>query len=111
MHDQRIRSIPAGLTPHREDQITQSSVLLIALDLHPIQVTVSELTRRLSLNPDEFGERDRIERAVMHLAGVGLLHRHDFLNRPDSLVTPTEAAFCAAELLVDQEEDDDGDDS
>jgi hypothetical protein len=40
-----------------------------------------------------WSERDRIERAVMDLAGIGLLHRHDFLNRPDSLVTPTQAAL------------------
>ena len=99
MPDQRIRPLPADLSPEHSDQITRSAVLLIALDLHPIQVTVSELIRQLSPASADFGERDRVERAVLDLAGVGLLHRHDFLNRPDALVTPTLAAISADELL------------
>jgi hypothetical protein len=49
--------------------------------------------------------RDQIERAISELTGVGLLHRHDFRNRPDSLVTPTQAAFLARDLLLDEAED------
>jgi hypothetical protein len=75
------------------------------IDLHPIHATVSELVRQMTLCPDDFGERDRIERAVLDLAGIGLLHLHDFRNRPDSLVAPTQAALCAFDLLDDIEDD------
>ncbi len=110
MRDQRSRSSAGDLTTARQDQITQSAVLLVVIDLHPAQATVSELIRRLTRYPDDFMERDRVERAVLDLAGIGLLHRHDYLNRPDSLVTPTQAALCAYELLMDEEDEDDGDD-
>lgn len=103
MRDQRIRSIPRTVSTARQDQITQQGVLHIVIDLHPAQATVSELIGQLTRSPDEFGERDRIERAVLDLAGVGLLHHHDYRNRPDALVTPTQAALCAYDLLMDEE--------
>lgn len=101
MRDQRNRSVPSDLTTARQDQISQQGVLHAVIDLHPAQVTVSELVSQLTRYPDDFGERDGIERAVLDLAGVGLLHRHDYLNRPDALVTPTQAAILAHELLKD----------
>jgi hypothetical protein len=105
MRDQRNGSVPSDLTTARQDQLTQQAVLVAVIDLHPAQVTVSELVRQMIRAPDEFGERDRIERAVFDLAGMGLLHRHDYLNRPDSLVTPTQAALCAYNLLTDEDDD------
>lgn len=107
MRDQRNRPTPSWVPPARQDQITQQAVLLVVIDLHPVQVSVSELVQEMTRDPHDFGERDRIERAVFDLAGVGLLHKHDFLNRPDSLVTPTRAALCANELLMDEYEDED----
>jgi hypothetical protein len=105
MRDQRSRSTNGDLTTARQDQIAQQAVLLIVIDLHPAHVTVSELIQRLTLSPRSFGERDRIERAVVELAGMGLLHKHDFRNRPDSFVTPTQAALCAHDLLMDEEDE------
>lgn len=99
MRDQRNGSTPGDVPAARKDQLARQAVLLAVIDLHPAQVTVSELVRQLTLRPCKFCERDRIERAVTDLAGVGLLHHHDFLNRPDSLVTPTQAALVAHELL------------
>jgi hypothetical protein len=92
--------------PDRQDQINRLAVLLMVIDLHPAQATVSELVRRLTLRPADFEERDRVERAVLDLAGIGLLHHHDFRNRPDSLVAPTQAALCAYELLMDENDED-----
>jgi hypothetical protein len=92
--------------PDRQDQINRLAVLLMVIDLHPAQATVSELIRRLTLRPADFEERDRVERAVLDLAGIGLLHHHDFRNRPDSLVAPTQAALCAYELLMDEKDED-----
>ncbi len=107
MRPQRSRPIPPEVSPAKQDCIARKAVLMEVIDLHPIQATVSELVRQLAFCPEDWCERDRIERAVMDLAGIGLLHRHDFLNRPDSLVTPTQAALVANELLMDEYEDED----
>ncbi|MGH3430139.1 MAG: hypothetical protein ACREP9_14870, partial [Candidatus Dormibacteraceae bacterium] len=104
MRNQPIPSIPPGISSAKQDQMSRKSVLMEAIDLHTIQATVSELVRLLSNAPEDWCERDRIERAVVDLSCIGLLHRHDFLNRPDSLVTPTQAAFVANELLMDEYE-------
>jgi len=104
MRDQRSCPEPTQITTAEEDCSTRHSVLIAVIDLHPAQVTVSELVRQLSAAPDDFGERDAIEQAVFDLAGLGLLHRHDFRQRPDAFVTPTQAALCAYELLSEEED-------
>jgi hypothetical protein len=83
------------MSPDREDRIIQSAVLLNAVVLHPVQVTEAELIREVAVDPDEFGQRDGIERAVRDLVSVALLHRHG------AFVLPTRAALCAYELLSD----------
>ncbi len=103
MRPQRIRPRPSNDGPDATDRRDQVGVLITAIDLHPIQVTLSELIRELTLDPADFGEQDRVRRAVRDLSGVGLLHRHDFRNRPDALVVPTRAALRASELLGDDE--------
>lgn len=106
MHDQRNRPTRKLADPAREDREDQSSVLFTVLMLHPVQVSVSELIAELALDPNDFGERDGVERAVRDLSGVGLLHPHAYPNRPDALlVVPTRAAIHAHRLLTD----DDGD--
>lgn len=107
MRDQRSCCNASALTTARQDRATQQAVLVVVIDLHPAHATVSELIRQMALRPDDFGESDRIERAVLDLAGIGLLHRHDFRNRPDSLVAPTQAALCAFDLLDDKEDEED----
>jgi hypothetical protein len=61
---------------------TQSAVLSILLIEHPVQLTVSELTRELAEDPNDFGQRDAVKRAVRDLAGVGLLHRQGIFVLP-----------------------------
>jgi hypothetical protein len=102
MHDEPSRSTDGDWTTDRQDRIVEQGVLLAVIDLHPAHVTVSEVVRRLTRSPRAFGERDGIERAVTELAGKGLLHKHDFRNRPDAFVTPTQAALWAHELLLDE---------
>jgi hypothetical protein len=104
MRDQRSCPESKRLSTAEQDRITRHTVLIAVIDLHPAQVTVSELVRQLSAAPDDFGERDAIEQAVIDLAGFGLLHRHDFRQRPDAFVTPTQAALCAYELLSEDED-------
>lgn len=104
MRDQRSCCDASDLTTASQDRAMQQAVLVVVIDLHPVHATVSELVRQMALRPGDFGERDRIERAVLDLAGIGLLHRHDFRNRPDSLVAPTQAALCAFDLFGDGDE-------
>jgi len=103
------RSCPESkrLSTAEQDRITRHTVLIVVIDLHPAQVTVSELVRQLTRSAEDLGERDGIEQAVLDLAGLGLLHHHDFRNRPDALVAPTQAALCAYELLSEDEEGED----
>lgn len=50
------------------------------------ELTDEELLRELASDPDDFAERDRLERAVRLLVGVGLL------QRDGRFVLPTRAA-------------------
>ncbi len=80
-------------TPAAEDAVTESAVLQQVLEIHPTQVTVSELVREIAGEPLAFAERDAVERAIRDLAGAGLLHRHD------AFIAPTRAALRFNELL------------
>lgn len=104
MRDQRSCPTPKRLSTAEQDKVTRHTVLIVVIDIHPAQVTVSELVRQLTRSSADHGERDGIEQAVLDLAGFGLLHHHDFRNRPDALVAPTQAALCAYELLSEDEE-------
>lgn len=76
-----------------EDSVFEAAVLRRLLALYPTQVTLAELIRELSADPDEFAERDAVERAVDELARAGLLHRSN------DLVIPSRAALRFEELL------------
>jgi hypothetical protein len=78
-----------------EDMAIESAVLQHVLALHPITLTLEELTRELGVAADSFAERDAVERAVRDLSGAGLLHRSD------SLVLPSRAALRFNELLCE----------
>jgi hypothetical protein len=80
-------------SPAAEDAAHESAVLQQLLDLHPTQVTLTELTREIAGELADFDERDAVERAVRDLVGVGLLH-----NRED-FVVPSRAALRFNELL------------
>lgn len=75
-----------------EDENVESAVLRQLLDLHPTQLTITELRRELG-SDDEFAERDAVERAVRDLAAVGLIHQGR------EFVVPTRAALRFSELL------------
>jgi hypothetical protein len=79
-------------TPAEEDARTEATVLRWLLALHPIHVTFEELLRDVCEEPDDFAERDGLERAIQGLSGSGLVHRNgDF-------VVPTRAALRFDEL-------------
>lgn len=79
-------------TPAADDARTEATVLRWLLALHPVQITLRELGRDVCENPEDFAERDALERAVRDLVAAGLLHRSgDF-------VVPTRAALRFDEL-------------
>jgi hypothetical protein len=69
-----------------QDLHDQAAVLAHVLSLYPQSLTPSELIRELSGGEADFAQRDRINRAVRDLAGVGLL------RSAAGLVVPTRAA-------------------
>jgi hypothetical protein len=80
-------------TTWAEDEDFESAVLRQLLDLHPIRLTLEELTREFGARRSEFAERDAVERAVRDLAAAGLLHQGE------EFVVPTRAALRFNELL------------
>ena len=77
MHDER--SCPGrdagALTAARKDANAERSVLCSVLEAYPALFTEDELVREIADNPEDFGQRDTVERAIGSLFAVGLLHR------------------------------------
>jgi hypothetical protein len=81
------------VNPAREDQRDEAAVLMHVVESHPTTLRLSDLIRDLS-DPEDFGERDRIERAVRELVKGGLLFRCE------GAVLPTRQALYFWELEV-----------
>ncbi len=80
-------------SPAEEDTAIEAAVLRQLLTLHPVQLTFHELLREVADEPEDFVQRDAVERAVRDLAAVGLLHRNE------DFVIPSRAALRFDELL------------
>lgn len=80
-------------TPIAQDTAIESVVLRQLLALHPIQLSVGDLSREISGETSDFAQADAIERAIRELAAAGLVHHMD------SLVIPSRAALRLDELL------------
>jgi hypothetical protein len=87
MQHQGIESDPAS-----EDAAHERRVLMAVLEVHPGQITESELVREYADQPGDFRTRDGFLRAIRDLAKVGLLHRNG------EFVLPTRAAVRIKEL-------------
>lgn len=74
MQKQRTRMV--GVSPDEADRESRASVLAHLLYLHPAQLTVEEIVREFANDPEDFGQRDQVERAVGDLVRAGLLHRN-----------------------------------
>lgn len=59
-------------SPQQEDLRSQALVLVAVLDNWPTHLSVADLVREIADAPAEFAGRDRIQRAVHELVGVGL---------------------------------------
>jgi hypothetical protein len=94
MHDKPIGAgNERAATTAREDYRDQAAVLRQILDLHPEPLTLAELTREMTIDSTDHGERDRIERAVRDLIGGGVLHL------VGDLVLPTRTAVLCRSIL------------
>jgi len=87
------RGSRAPASTSREDEIVERSVLTQALVLFPAQLTILELARRLARDPDDFADKDAVERAVRELSRDGLL------VCDCRRIAPTRAALRFNELL------------
>ncbi|MGN6663022.1 MAG: hypothetical protein ACTHK6_02260 [Solirubrobacterales bacterium] len=79
-------------SPDAEDRQEEQAVLLHVVQSHPTTLRLSDLIRDLS-DPEDFHDRDRLERAVRELIKGGLLFRSG------GAVLPTRSALYAYELL------------
>lgn len=75
-----------------EDQQVERAVLGLVIDAHPATLRLSDLIREVG-DPDDFGKRDAVERAVRELVKGGMLFRCE------GAVLPTRQALYACELL------------
>lgn len=80
-------------TTVEDDAAIEAAVLRQLLALPPGHLTFDELVREVAADPEDFGQRDAIERAVQDLGAAGLVHRSD------ALVLPSRAARRFDELL------------
>jgi hypothetical protein len=89
MRDQSKAAEPAA-----EDLKNDRMVLVHVAENYPATLRLSDLIRELG-DPDDFNERDGIEKAVRDLVKAGLLFRCE------GAVLPTRTALRAYELLVE----------
>lgn len=71
----------------------EAAVLGQLLALHPVQLTLDELLLAVAVDPDDFAQRDAVERAVRELQAAGLL------RQSGELILPSRAALRFDELL------------
>jgi hypothetical protein len=86
-------SVGETRTPGADDATTEAAVLSQLLALHPVQLTLEELVREVSGDPEDFAAKDAVERAVRELLAAGLAHRSG------DVVLPSRAALRLDELI------------
>lgn len=84
----------ANAPPDQEDLMVQSCVINVLFQRHPVQLTLGELVKEIVTHPDDFAERDAVERAVRDLAKGGVVHQGEF-------VIPTRTAFYCRDLSIE----------
>lgn len=72
--------------PDQEDRAMQEALFHHLLDEHPTLLSRSDLIRELADDPDDWVQRDAVERAISELVKQGLL------RCLDDYVLPTRAA-------------------
>jgi hypothetical protein len=80
-------------SPSAQDTTIEAAILRQLLALHPVHLTVGELSREIGGAAGGFAQADAVERAVRELATAGLAHRNG------EVVIPSRAALRLDELL------------
>ena len=80
-------------SPNAQDTTVEAAVLRQLLALHPVQLTVGELSREIGGEAADFAQIDAVERAIDQLSLAGLLHVNG------NVVLPSRAALRFYELL------------
>jgi hypothetical protein len=83
-------------SPNYKRELVEHVLLEVAVDLHPICLTVPELSLRIAANPDDEKEIGTIADAVHELRRCRLFRYRD----DGEAVEPTQAALRAVELLT-----------
>lgn len=81
------RTCPDPSSPAGEDTRTESAVLALLLEEHPIHLTMDELVLVLHADPERGDPADAALRAVRELVGAGLVYREG------RFLTPSRAAL------------------
>lgn len=81
-----------------DDGVMQAAVLGLLLQVYPAPLTIGEVVLHLATDPDDFGQRDDVERAVRDLIRAGLLHRHATVRGGTVFVFAARPAVCFAAL-------------
>jgi len=97
MQDKAISGDVAQRTNAAQDRQDEGIVMVHVVVNYPSSFRLSDLVHELVEDPEDFPERDRIERATKELIRIGLLFRSD------GLVLPTRAALRAYEVLEEEE--------
>lgn len=64
-----------AMAAHESDAFYEEAVLRHILGWQPTILRMSDLIREVAKDPDDFGSRDDVSRAVRDLTKAGLLHR------------------------------------
>ena len=81
--------------PKYDSEHVGRAVLLAVVDLHPVHLTVPELSLRIAADPDDSREVATIANAADDLSGSGLVRQ----GRDNQCIEPTLAAVRAVALL------------
>jgi hypothetical protein len=88
--------VPQGPIPSKYNpELVERAILEVVIDLHPVCLTLAELSLRIAGDPRDRREIDTITRAVRGLRESGLL-----LDGHHERVEATPAALRAASLLL-----------
>jgi hypothetical protein len=82
--------------PNYRPNLVEEALFVEAVDLHPLRLTIPELSLKIAANPHDGREMETIAEAIRELRRCGLFrYRND-----DEVVEPTQAALRAFELLA-----------
>lgn len=87
--------MPSAVSPKYDPEVVERTILEEVLELHPRRLTADALLLRIVGDPEDDREVETATDAIRKLGVSGLVRQRD----DDQMVTPTQAALRAFELL------------